>query len=286
VRRVFGEPLLHFVLLGATLYVALSLMGDPQAVQRDDQVVISSAKVEQIVTLFTRTWQRPPTREELEELVDDHVLEEVAYREGLALGLDRDDTIIRRRIAQKLDFFAADLVDRVDPAESDLVSYFEAHAEDFALEPEFTFRQVYLDPERHGGRVETVAEGLLDTLRGDPAVDPTGLGDRTLLEPVLTGVTRSEVVSRFGTTFADALETAATGTWQGPVESPYGIHLFIVDRYTEGRIPGYEEVRATVRREWENERRVTTRGEFYDELLARYDITVEWPEHLVPDVAR
>src|SRR5688572_15967796 len=107
-QQIVREPLLHFLLLGAALFAVFSFWRNERA-SREEQIVVSAGKIEHIATLFERTWQRPATPEELDGLINDFIREEAAYREGLALGLHRDDTIIRRRIRQKLDFIAQDL---------------------------------------------------------------------------------------------------------------------------------------------------------------------------------
>ncbi len=178
-RRLLREPLLHFLLLGAAIFAVYSWLAGGEG-RAPDEIVVSAGRIEHLAALFARTWQRPPTREELEALVDEFVLEEAVYREGAAIGLDRDDTIIRRRIRQKLDFVAGDLAWRIEPSEDELIAYLSAHPDDFRLEPRLTFRHVYLNPEERGAAIEADARTLLLTLNGDGTLDASAMGDRTL----------------------------------------------------------------------------------------------------------
>jgi hypothetical protein len=267
----------HFLLLGAALFVVFSLVsGDDRP--RDDEIIVSAGKIEHLAVLFERTWQRPPTRQELEGLVEDHVREEAGYREGLAIGLDQDDTIIRRRIRQKLDFIAEDLASQVEPTEAQLAAYLAAHPDDFRVDCRLSFRHVYLNPETRGDALDADARELLLTLNGDATVDASTVGDRILLEHGYAAVSTREITGLFGDAFATAIEGLAPGAWHGPIASGYGVHLVRVDARTEGRLPELAEVRDAVRREWNNARRKELTDAFYREMLERYTVIIEWPE--------
>jgi len=252
-------------------------MSSRDAVPRD-AIVISAGKIEHLSALFARTWQRPPTRTELEGLINDHIREEVAYREGMAIGLDRDDTIIRRRIRQKLEFIAEDIASQIEPSDDELAAYLAANTDQFRVDPRLTFRQVYLNSDKRGNAVENDARELLVAFKGDPSIDASTLGDRILLEHGYADVPLREVASLFGQQFAAAVVDLEPGVWSGPIESGYGVHLVFVDGRIEARLPELDEVRDQVRREWDNERRVDVTETFYSNLLDRYEIVIEWPE--------
>jgi len=145
-KRMLKEPLLHFLLLGAGLFVAYGITQTPGNAG-PNEIVITQGQIEHLVTGFTRTWQRPPTSEELAGLVRDRVREEVYYREAMAMGLDKDDTVIRRRLRQKMEFVSADIADQAVPSDAELDAYLNAHPDKFLTEPRFSFSQVYLDPD-------------------------------------------------------------------------------------------------------------------------------------------
>lgn len=276
-KRLLKEPLLHFLLLGAGLFAASSFLSTRDELPRD-AIVVSAGKIEHLSALYERTWQRPPTAQELEGLINDFIREEAAYREGKAFGLDRDDTIIRRRIRQKLDFIAEDIAGLVEPSDDELAAYLETHPDDFRVDPRLTFRQVYLNPDQHGESIEADARDLLSTLGGDAAIDASSLGDRIMLEHDYRDVSMREVASLFGEQFAIAIVELDPGSWEGPIESGYGLHLVMIDERTDGRQPDLDEVRDQVRREWEHVRRLEMTEAFYREMLDRYEIVVEWPE--------
>lgn len=276
-QRLMREPLLHFLLLGAALFVASSFLRDDSA-PRQAHIVVSAGKIEHLAALFARTWQRPATREELEGLINDFIREEVAYREGLALGLDRDDTIIRRRIRQKLDFIAEDLTSQVEPTEADLVAYLAAHPDNFRIAPRLSFRQVYVNPEQHRNGLDAHVRDLVMALNRDGSTDASGLGDRIQLEHGYANISTRDIARLFGAQFATAIVALPPGTWQGPISSGYGVHLVIVDERRDGRLPPLDDVRDAVRREWENARRKERIEQFYRTLLEKYTIIVERPK--------
>lgn len=199
-----------------------------------------------------RFLQRPPTRSELESLVDDHIRTEVMVREALALGLDRDDTIIRRRLRQKMEFLSEEQAARGTPSDRDLQAHLEAHPEKFRADPRVSFRHVFLDPERRGNDLTREASRLLARLNapGTPE-EPTGLGDPlALVEPVFTSALRSEVAALLGSSFAESLLKQKPGRWMGPIESGYGQHLVKVEELVPGVLPALERIRPQVEREW------------------------------------
>ncbi|MCA9285305.1 MAG: peptidyl-prolyl cis-trans isomerase [Phycisphaerales bacterium] len=276
-KQLLREPLLHFILLGAVLFAVVSVVRRPDQPQAD-RIVVSAGKIEHLAALFARTWQRPPTRKELDGLIEDYVREEAAYRAGTAAGLDRDDTVIRRRIRQKLEFVAEDLAAQASPSDEELAAYLAAHPEAFRVDPRLSFRQVYLDPARHRDSLEQDALQVLAALKEDPSLDASALGDRIMLEHAYRDLSANQIDSLFGGTFADRLLELQPGSWQGPIASGYGLHLVFVDDRTEGRVADLSEVRDQVRREWENARRLEALDAFYQGLIDRYEVVVEWPD--------
>ncbi len=281
-KRLLGEPLLHFVLLGAAIFVAYRLTAtDPAGGSQD--IVVTQGRIASLAEGFARTWQRPPTQDELDGLVRDYLREEVAYREALALGLDRDDTIIRRRLRQKLEFVADDLAAQAEPTDDELLAYLNAHPDAFRIEGRLTFSHVYLDPDRHGDRLADEAAKLLTALdRAGPAADIAGLGDATMLERTFEDVTPGDIATQLGDAFAAKLGGLPVGRWQGPIESAYGAHLVIVRDRTEGRLPALDEARDAVRREWANARRLEITEAYYRKLLEGYKVTTESPPDDAP----
>jgi hypothetical protein len=189
--RVLREPLTHFIGLALAiflLYGVVSRSAEPKA----DEIIVTSAKIEQLGSLFTKTWQRPPSAQELKGLIDDYVKEEIYNREALLLGLDRDDTVIRRRLRQKMEFLVDAEVDAMAPTDAQLEVYLKANADQFRIEPMMAFEQIYLSPAKRGDRIDADARGMLDQVRGNPQVDPARLGDQTLLPSMLSLATKAQ----------------------------------------------------------------------------------------------
>jgi hypothetical protein len=277
-KQLFREPLLHFLLLGAGLFVAFGLVGKRTGGE-PGRIVVTQGQIEHLGAGFNRVHGRPISPEELEGLIGDYVREEVYYREALALGLDRDDAVIRNRLRLKMEFISDDVAAQAEPTEEQLRRYLQEHPDTFRIEPHFTFSQVYLNPERHRESLAHDAAQLLTQLNqaGDKA-DVSELGDPFLLEHNFVALAASEVVKQFGEKFAARLGELPRDRWQGPVESGYGVHLVFVSETTQGRVPTLEEVRDAVRREWANSRRLEVSEKFYQNLLKRYTVTVERPQ--------
>jgi len=274
--RFLREPLLHFVALGALIFGAYALVPKNETA-RPDQVVVTQAQISMLATTFAGTWQRGPTSDEMNGLIRDYIREEIAAREAIALGLDKDDTVIRRRLRQKLEFISEDVTRRAEPTQQQLQDYLAAHQDVFRIERMFTFTQVYFDPARRGERVARDADSALARLRSGPKIDALMFGDSLLLGSEFAGVSSSDVVKEFGEDFTAKLATLPVGTWEGPIHSGYGVHLVRIDKRDEGELPPLAKVRDAVEREWANAQRVDAKEAFYRDLLARYSITIEPP---------
>ena len=276
-RTLLREPLLHFLLLGAALFGVYGLARD-RAPHRTDQIVVPQSQIEQLVIGFTRTWQRPPTVEELTGLIEDRIREEVLYREAMSMGLDRDDTIVRRRLRQKLEFLIPDLASQMAaPSEHDLQAYLDQHANTYRGEPTVSFDQVFFDRERRGRSTRADAESALTRLNGQrgSAVNPDAVGDASLLPIELIRSAESEVARLFGGTFSQRLAEVPLSRWGGPLESSYGLHVVLVHERIPGRMPELAQVREGVLRDLLAERRQQALDAAYAKFRARYTVVVE-----------
>jgi hypothetical protein len=272
--RVIREPLLHFLLLGALIFVAYGVLTRHRT-DKPGEVVVTKASIDNLVTGFTRTWQRPPTDDELHGLVRDYIREEVAYREALALGLDRDDMIVRRRLRQKLEFVSDDLSTRTQPTTADLQAFMDAHKEKFESESLFSFQQIYFNPQLHERDLDRVVSRALSNLQRSSAKGREASGDSFLLQPSYDNIPLSDVKKTFGEPFASAVAALPAHSWQGPIRSGYGTHLVYVAEHMEGRLPTLPEVRDQVRREYFAAKRREATDKLYASLLSRYKIKIE-----------
>jgi hypothetical protein len=283
-KSLLREPLVHFLLLGAALFLLDAWLRPAAPAAASTEIVVSEARIRNLAQNFARTWQRPPTREELDGLVESYVREEVMVREALALGLDRDDAIIRRRLQQKVEFVTEEAAALAKPTDAELEAYLKANADAFRAEPRATFAQVYLDPAKRKGALGADAKRLLEALnRASGSPDPASAGDRLLLlEPRYENLPQHELARLFGTEFAEALVKQPVGTWSGPIPSGYGVHLVRVEALTPGGTPPLADVRPLVEREWTNAKRQEVGRAFYEKLRAKYVIKVRMPEGAKP----
>jgi hypothetical protein len=273
--KFLKEPLLHFLLIGAALFVAYGYLNREEETDPQD-ITVSAGHVEHLASTFAKTWQRPPTQDELKGLIDQFVKEEILSREAVKLGLDQNDAVIRRRLQQKMEFVTEDLLATAEPTDAELSDYLAKHPDAFREEASYTYKQVFLNPERRGDSIESDAAKLLTELKS--GADASEAGDTTMLPSSMEKARHSQIAGSFGRDFADALGRSTIGEWTGPVASSFGLHLVLIEEKTAGRLPGLAEIRDVVRREWENDRRnQATRG-FMDGLLKQYHVNIEWPE--------
>ena len=271
IRRLLREPLLHFLALGAALFVLFARVGggDPAG----HRIVVGRGTIDHLAATFRLTWQRPPTRAELDDLVADYVREEIYAREARALGLDQGDVVVNRRLRQKMELLAASAAEQEAPSDAELETWLREHADRYREEPRVTFRQVHLSRERRGAATDGDAARLLVELRA--GADPAALGDPSLLPAELREAKLSDVAQQLGEAFAARVGELDPGAWTGPIESPYGAHLVRVESRTEGRSPPLVEAREAVLRDWQSARIDAAEETFYRALRDRYQVLIE-----------
>ncbi len=270
------EPLLQFLVLGAVLFGLFSIVGKKEA-DAPAKILISTARVANLADTFTRTWRRPPTEQELQDLVENYIRDEVFYREGKAAGLDRDDVVIRRRVRQKMEFIAEDMVG-TEPTEEQLATHLATYPERFRVEDRLTFRHVFLSATRRANTIEGDVKQVANLLaHADAAVDTAALGDPFLLGEEFNAVFQSEVARSLGESFAKQLSVLEQGRWHGPISSTFGRHFVFVNERAQGNLPPFDTVRQAVQREWANARRGEAVQKLYRTMRERYEIVVELP---------
>jgi peptidyl-prolyl cis-trans isomerase C len=282
--KLLREPIMHFLVIGAVIFGLYEVRNDKAALDPDNRITVTAGDVERLSAAWARRWQRPPTAEELKGVVDAHVREEVLYREALALGLDRDDTIIRRRLAQKLEFLTEDLAISRDPKPSELLAYFEGNRERYQVQPRLSFTQVYFSLDRRGATAERDADVALVSLRaGSTDAIPAGLGDGFMLDDTYRDRTMPDIEAAFGSDFAQSLFELSPGVWSGPIASGYGLHLVRIDQRAMARLPALGEVEAQVRNDWSYDQRRQANEAIFEGLSARYAVFIENFVPMEPD---
>jgi hypothetical protein len=272
--RCVREPLLHFALLGGLLFaVAAWRDGERPAEKAAAHIEVTAGTIAWLREGYTKQWNRAPEADELRGLVNDHLREEVLYREGLALGLDRNDSIVRRRMAQKMEFLTQDIAAAVEPDDAALRKFFEQNSARYAKAARVSFRHVFFSKERRGAKLEADAgEALAALAKG--ASDET-MGDPFLREHEFTNANADDIAAALGREFAEKVTVTPEGEWRGPMNSTYGLHLVRVSGRTEPQAVVFEAVRDVVARDFSEERRRAMNDDFLERLKAQYRITVD-----------
>jgi len=274
--KVLRDPLLHFVILGAALFLVYALATGAFSSDDGRRIEIDESEIELLAGIFERQWGRPPTPEELRGIISARVREEVLYRKALAVELDKNDVVVRRRMVQKMELLTEDLVLAADPTEDELRRFFEEHREEYRIPPRITFSHVYFNADRRGAAAEDDARRVLAELRAEtpPPDRAPERGDSTMIGYDFGLETPDDVRRVFGTRFADALFELESG-WQGPVISGYGLHLVHIDQRVEGRVREYEEVRDRLAEHFNRVRRDRASDAMYESLAGQYVIVID-----------
>jgi parvulin-like peptidyl-prolyl isomerase len=287
-KRAIREPLAHFLVIGVALFGANILIHGPDRSAAGEAITISQGQVNQLVESYFLLAGRLPSRAELQALVDDYITEEVDYREAVAMGLDADDTIVRRRMRQKLEFLVEDADASEEPTEDQLRTWLTENADRYSLPERRAIRQVLASADKRGEGVRAEAEALLEKLKA--GADPAKLGDPSMLPVAMPLTTEQGAANQFGQDFAAAVFAHRGEDWFGPIASPFGQHLVLVMKVEPGRAATLEDVRDRVRSDWIETRRDNARDDAQARMRARYQIRIEWPEQyqglpMIPDSA-
>jgi peptidyl-prolyl cis-trans isomerase C len=276
-KRWLHEPLLHVLLIGLALFAVYGAL-NPDAGQRQDanRIVITADDLAQIQLNWMAQWQRAPSPDEMRSLLDGKIREEILAREAMALGLDKDDTIVKRRMAQKMEFLMEDVSALREPPDDELRFWFEQNPQRFALPGLVSFRHLYFSSDLRGERARDAAADALQKLAGKPEQPPglEGLADPFMFQDFYAERSPDQIAGIFGTIFAQSLLGLKEGKWQGPIESGLGWHLVWIEAMTPGRVPTFEEVEAAVKSEWIDQQRVESKRKMFDSMIARFQIVL------------
>lgn len=269
--RLLKEPLLHFVVLGGLMFAAHSVFGTPREEAQPQSVIrMTAADAEWLKAMWARQWRRPPTNEELTGLVADHLKEEVLTREAKALELDVDDTVVRRRLAQKMAFLLEETIRTTEPPEAELRVLYGTRPDLVHSPARASFTQVFFRREDGDRRARESLAALANA-----AAAPSEEGDRLLLGDTFAGQDEQALANLFGAAFAQAVLALPVGRWSGPIESGYGLHLVKVTALSPPQALPFAEVRERLAEEWHRERRETAQAQFLQDLMRKHPVVVD-----------
>lgn len=277
--RFFRDPLLHFLAAGAAIYIAYAVFNPVEETALEDEktVVVTTGEIEWLANTWAKRWNRPPTEEELNGLIQQHIRETVLYREALAMGLDQDDVVIRRRLGQKLEFLTQDMLQPEPPTDDELRVYFEENISKYRAPDFITISQVFFNPDTRGDDTLEDAEAAKIQLASlhDAPVNIKSFGDAFFLQNYYPRITQTELAKLFGSEFAKPVFNLEPGVWHGPVLSGYGTHLVFVHGKTRQPDPVFDDVAEAVRENWVTDKRQELNDQFIGALLDRYNVVVE-----------
>jgi hypothetical protein len=281
-KRLLREPLLHFALIGAVLFAVYAMLDRT----RTDSVLspkieITKGDAQQLRQEWQMQWKRPPTPDELNGLIAGEIRERILAREAMKLGLDQDDTIVRRRLAQKFEFMLQDLGMIRQPTEDELSRYFADNRTAYTIPAHLTFSQAYFGS-RSRSNAEQDAKDVLLRLRAGKIEVATAVGDPFLLDTEFQDKPLPEIERMFGREFSSAIASLTPGQWQGPVHSTYGWHLVKVATRTDARLPTFAEVREKVQKDLAEDQRRKTNDKVFEGIKSGYVIVVQGREALLP----
>ena len=281
ISRFFRDPLFHFLVGGLLIYGGYYLLEDTSDAARGEgkTIVVTQGEIEWLSAQWESRWNRAPSPEELDGLIKEHIRETVLYREALALDLDKEDVVIRRRLGQKLEFLSADLLEPAPPTDADMETFFAENIDRYRDDDLVTMTHVFFDPDKRGDATLVDAKALLAELQASPDAprDMSAEGDRFLLQSYYPDVTMRGLARQFGAGFAEPVFELEAKLWHGPVLSGYGTHLVYIHSHVEAPDPKLENIAQQVAADWLDEKRKELNTAFKEQLIAQYEIEIEKP---------
>jgi peptidyl-prolyl cis-trans isomerase C len=278
-RKALREPLFHFLVTGLALFGLYSWMERGRASNGNYQIALTLDDLKQLDMSFVSQWHRQPTQEEFRGLVESFIRQEVLYREGLAMGLDKDDTIVKRRMAQKMEFLSEDVASAHEPSTEELKAWYGNNSQKFALADRATFRHLFFGFDRRGQNAQTDAVAALSKIAGKPEDSSLGkqLADPFMFQDYYGDRAPDQLAKEFGPSFAIGLFKLKPKMWQGPIESGYGWHLVWIESITPGRVPAFEEVEPDVKTAWLADQKAIEWQKAYSKMREKYQVSAPQP---------
>jgi hypothetical protein len=277
--RIWKEPLIYFFVLGLVVFGLHSVFKPKPEVADDPFLVeVTSADIEWFRTMWSKRMGRDPTVEELRGQVNQLIREQVLSREAVSMGFDEDDMVVRRRLAQKMNFLFKDLSDFTEPSDGELQTYLQEKRSTYEIPVRVTFTQIYFNTDKRGeDRAAHEVRQLVERLNTNEGAPPdgSGLGDPFLLQSNYSDKTLPEIRGQFGPRFAKTVWAQEVRTWQGPVVSGYGLHAVYVQERSDAKLPDFSELKERLRSDWMSEKQREIARKAYVKLRSRYRVLLE-----------
>lgn len=271
-RQGAREPFFQFLLLGALIWAGVEFV---EAQSERYTIHVGQAERQRLAIAYQQQYNQAPTSEQLQNLTDRYIRQQIFVREGHALGLDKGDEIVERRIAQKYEFLQQDLGAPDVPDDARLRSWYQAHKLQYLIGPQVAFSQVYFSPDRDGeAGAKARAEKALAALSAGKLARAPGLGDVFPGPSDLAPVSKEDAVRLFGESpLTAALTDLPAGKWSGPLRSGYGWHLIYVNQRLPPSLPAFEDIRGRISDDYREEQRRLENARSFEKLRAKYHVT-------------
>ena len=264
-KKFLKEPLVHFLIIGLGLFFIYGLVNTKPD---QNEIIIDDGLINEIVAKWELQRNRKPTLEELSGLVNEFVEQEVLYQEALEMNLDHNDEIVKRRLAQKMEFISDGLAESLQPTDDMLKKYFEANIDNYSKDPVYTMSHVYFSQDKR-------SDAFSDAENALKSASKKGFGDPISLPKTYTNASAFLISRDYGTSFAKSLETLEIGKWTGPINSGLGVHLVLIKDKKVGGLYTYEAVKDKVIVDYNFKASNDFKKELISSLLKGYKINVE-----------
>lgn len=275
--KILREPLLQFLFLGGLIYLAYAYVTPRTEENKSKSLVVNAAKIKWMQSNWQKRWNRLPTRKELNALIEQYIKETVLYNEAVKMGLDKEDSIIRRQLAQKVEFLAKDLVVYIPPTDEELKAYFKAHKDQYKEDPLYSFTQIFFDPDKRGSTTLQDAKKAKEHLDQSNSMlqDTTKLGDAFIADSYFEANSLLDIRKNFGSGFMQTLIKLESGKWQGPILSGFGVHIVYLKEIIFPPEPEFSKLKDTVLQDWTRFKQEEINQQFYKQLKENYIIVIE-----------
>lgn len=271
-KQLLKEPLLHFLTLGLALFLLYNMVGNDKSA--DDTIVFNDYDLNNILTKWETQWKRPPTEQELKSIIEQTIKQELFYQEALKMNLDHNDEIIKRRLAQKMEFLSNDLVQMKPASEEQLIIFYEQHKHNYLSSYNYTLQQVCFSYDYHRNPLEKATK-TLNTVKDQASKRIIAKGDTMSFPNTFNSQSEKQIRKELGGSFTNALKDIPLNTWSGPIQSGFGYHLVYISKRIEPKPKSLEDIRPKVLKDFNYYRQQQLDSALYLEIKKQYTFDLD-----------
>ncbi len=271
-KKLLKEPFFHFIGIGIVLFLLYGLVN--KQTDSKNTILINDFDINKILVGWEMQWKRPPTEKELQNLIAQNIKQEIFYQEALKMNLDHNDEIIKRRLAQKMQFLSDDIASIKEPTEKELQKYYQEHADKYLTSPSYSLYQIAFTPDKRSDNYKDAAA----TLKQFPEAtfdEMKNWGDKLPFSYNFTDITSNELALQLGSKFSNGLVDQEINKWIGPIPSGFGYHLVYITKKTDPKLPEFNMRKNDVIRDFEYDKQQEINELIYKELKKKYNIEID-----------